>query len=142
MDAGWQYQLRIHLPEELARLARTAPDAPALRPLADVLEAHRATLVSQLDAFEAYVAEAERDGPEAYPLYRWTKAALADPAKRLRHATVLALRVAGQDVYAKDTADALEAALRPLVGGGLVTRLTRHDTNPANNLPIPAEYQP
>src|SRR3712207_4980648 len=53
LGAEWQHQLRLYLPGGLAGLARTDPGAPALRPLADVLDAHGATLVSQLDAFEA-----------------------------------------------------------------------------------------
>jgi len=142
MGAEWRHQVRIHLAEELAGLARTGRAAPALRPLTEVLKEHHAALVSQLDAFQDYVAEAEREGPEKYPLYRWTKATVEDPAKRLKHMTAFALRVSGQEVYAKETADALEAALRPLVDGGLVTRVSRHDTNPASNLAIPAEYRP
>ena len=141
MDAEWQHQLRIYLPEDLAGVARIDPGAAALRPLAEVLGAHRATLVSQLDAFEAYVAEAEREGPERYPLYQWTKAMLRDPAKRLKHMKAFALHVSGQEAYPAETADALEAALQPLLGGGLVERLSRHDTNPANNLAVPAEYR-
>jgi hypothetical protein len=141
MGAEWQYQLRLYLPEGLAGLARTDPGAPAIRPLAEVLDAHRATLVSQIDAFEAYVAEAEREGPEKYPLYRWTKATVEDPAKRSKHMRAFAVHASGREVYPEETADALEAALRPLVGGGLVERLSRHDTNPANNLAVPAEYR-
>jgi hypothetical protein len=141
MSGEWQHQLRLYLPEALADVARADPGAPALRPLAEVLGAHRATLVSQLDAFEAYVAEAEREGPEGYPLYRWTKATLQDPAKRLKHMKAFALHVSGQEVYPEETADALEAALQPLLGGGLVERLSRHDTNPANNPAIPAEHR-
>ena len=141
MDAEWQHQLRIYLPDELADVARTDREAPALQPLADTLKEHHATLVSQLDAFESYVAEAEREGPENFPLYRWTKATVEDPAKRLKHKKAFALRVSGQEVYAKETADAIEAALRPLVGGGLVERMSRHDTNPANNPAVPAEYR-
>jgi hypothetical protein len=141
MGADLQYQIRLYLPEELAGLARTDRAAPALRPLADVLDAHGATLACQLDAFEAYVAEAEREGADGYPLYRWTKATIEDPAKRLKHARAFALHVCGREVYPKETADALEAALRPLVGRGLVERLSRHDTNPANNLAVPAEYR-
>jgi hypothetical protein len=141
MGAEWQYQLRLYLPEGLAGLARTDPGAPAIRPLAEVLDAHRATLVSQIDAFEAYVAEAEREGPEKYPLYRWTKATVEDPAKRPKHMRAFAVHASGREVYPEETADALEAALRPLVGGGLVERLSRHDTNPANNLAVPAEYR-
>ena len=142
MGAGWQHQVRIHLPEELAAAARADPGAPAIRPLADVLAAHGATVVSQLDAFEAYVAEAEREGADGYPLHKWTRATLEDPAKRARHARAFAVRVSGREVYPREAADALEAALRPLVDGGLVERLSRHDTDPANNLPVPAEYRP
>jgi hypothetical protein len=125
----------------LAGVARADLGAPIIRPLADVLGARGATLVSQLDAFEAYVAEAEREGMDKYPLYRWTKATLDDPAKRAKHARAFAVRIAGQEVYPKVAADALENALRPLVGGELVERLSRHDTNPANNPAVPAEYR-
>ena len=59
------------------------------------------------------------------------------PPKKAQHSKSFALRAGGAEVYPKITADALEAALQPLVGGGLVTRLSRHDTNPANNIPIP-----
>jgi hypothetical protein len=113
---------------------------PALRPLTDVLNEHGATLVSQLDAFEDYVAEAERKGPEEFPLYKWTKATLEDAEKRAKHKKAFALRVSGEEVYPGGVADALEAALRPLVGG-VVERMSRHDTDPANNLAVPAEYR-
>ena len=141
MDAEWRHQLRVYLLDELADVARTDPEAPALRPPADILKEHSATLVSQLGAFQDYVAEAEREGSEDFPLYRWTRATIDDQAKRRKHKKAFALRVAGEEVYAKETADALEAALRPLVGGGLVERVSRHDTDPANNLAVPAEYR-
>jgi len=141
MRERWQYQLRLYLDEGVAETARRDPGSPALHALKSVLDQHGATLASQLDAFEAYVAQAERDGPDSYPLYKWTKATLDDPEKRLKHLQAFALRIAGNEVYPRDAADALEADLRPLVGGGLVTRLTRHDTNPANNLPVPSEYR-
>jgi len=41
-------------------------------------------------------------------------------------------------LYAKETADALEADLQPLAASGLITRLSKYDTNPANN-PQPPE---
>ena len=141
MGAEWQYQVRIYLAEELASPARTHVGTSALQPLENVLAAHSATLVSQLDAFERYVAEAEREGIEKYPLYRWTKATIEDPTKRLKHMKVFALHVSGREVYPGQVADALEAALQPLVVGGLVERLSRHDTNPSNNLAVPAEYR-
>lgn len=142
MDADWRHQIRVYLTDEAADAARSGGEAPALRSLLDVLQEHRATLVSQLDAFEGYVAEAEREGPEKFPLYKWTKATLEDAEKRSKHKKAFAVRIAGEEVYAEEAADALEAALRPLVGGGgPVTRMTRHDTNPANNLAVPAEYR-
>ena len=33
------------------------------------------------------------------------------------------------------------ATLGTLVGGGAVERMSRHDTNPANNLAVPAEHR-
>jgi hypothetical protein len=36
-------------------------------------------------------------------------------------------------VYAKEIADALEADLQPLATSGLITRISKYDTNPANN---------
>ena len=38
-----------------------------------------------------------------------------------------------REVYAKEIADALEADLQPLATSGLVTRISKYDTNPANN---------
>jgi len=64
-----------------------------------------------------------------------------DPVKRAKHIKTFALHVLGNEVYAKEAADALEADLQPLVGGELVTRVSKHDTNPANNLQVPADYR-
>ena len=141
MNAQWQYQLRIYLTEQFAEIARRDREAAELRGLTDILAKWRATLVNQLDAFENYVLEAEREGPEHFPLYKWTKATLNDPVRRRRHMMTFALYVSGSEVYARETADALEAALQDLVGGNLVTRLSRHDTNPASNLQVPDEYR-
>ncbi len=142
MSEQWQYQLRVYLDDALAKVARSDRGNPALKPLTDILDKHHATLVSQLDAFEAYVAEAEKAGPENFPLYKWTKATVEDPAKRAKHLKSFALRVSDDEVYAKEAAEALEADLQPLVGGELVTRMSKHDTNPANNPQMPPEYRP
>ena len=141
MDEQWQYQLRVYLTDALADVARHDRRSPALQQLTDVLDRHDATLVSQFDAFENYVAEAERNGPDGFPLYKWTKATVDDPAKRAKHITTFALHVGGNEVYGRDAADALEADLQPLVGGAVVGRMSRHDTNPANNLQVPPEYR-
>jgi len=141
MDDQWQYQLRIDLADEVAEVARRAPDDPALDPLPAILRRHHATLKSQYDAFADYVAEAERHGTDQYPLYQWTKDTIAQPAKQAKYQKSFTLYVDGDEVYTKDQADALEADLRPLLGGGLVTRLAKHDTNPANNPQPPARYR-
>lgn len=125
----------------MTEVARTDRSGPALNPLTDILNKHHATLVSQFDAFADYVAAAEKEGPENFPLYKWTKATVDDPVKRAKHIGMFALHVSGNEVYAKEAADALEADLQPLIGGDLVTRMSRHDTDPANNLQVPAEYR-
>jgi hypothetical protein len=141
MSDPWQYQVRIDLPDELADVARRDPADPALDPLPAILARHDATVKSQFDAFADYVAEAERCGVERYPLYPWTKATIENPAKKAKYLKSFTLYVGRDEVYAKDKADALEAELQPLVGGGLITRLAKHDTNPANNPQPPARYR-
>ena len=141
MTEPWQYQLRVYLTDTMADVGRRDPTNPALAPLTAVLARHDAALVSQFDAFAGYVAEAEAQGVEKFPLYRWTKATVEDPSKRDKHVRTFALHVGGSEVYPRQPADALEADLQPLVGGELVTRMSRHDTNPANNLQVPPEYR-
>ncbi len=141
MNEKWQYQLRLYLSGEAAEAVRSGRDDPALQPLTAILNKHDAAMVSQLDAFESYVAEAETAGPENFPLYKWTKATLDDPGKRAKHARAFALRMSGHEVYLKDMADALEVDLQPIVGSGPIERMSRHDTNPANNLAVPPEYR-
>jgi hypothetical protein len=142
MSDSLQYQLRIYLPDELVQVARGDPGNPALGPLADILARHHATTLCQFDAFAGYVAEAEKQGVEGYPLYAWTKATIEDPVKRAKHLKSFALYVKGREVYAKEEADALEAALQPLVGGKLIERMSKHDTNPAHNPQPPERYRP
>ena len=141
MDAEWQHQVRIYLDGEMAAMVHAEPGAAVLAPLQGVLERHRAVLVSQFEAFDAYVAQAEREGPEGFALYRWTKAVLDDPVKRAAHATTFTVRVGGEELYSREAADRVEAELRGLVGQGVVERVSRHDTNPAGNMAIPAEFR-
>ena len=141
MSDEWQYQVRVNLSDACAAAARQNPDDPAIRPLSDVLKRHDAALKCQYDAFAGYVAEAERRGTENYPLYAWTKATIEDPVKEAKYIKSFTLYVGGDEVYAKQKADALEADLQPLVGGAIVTRLSKHDTNPANNPQPPKRYR-
>ena len=141
MSEPWLYQVRLDLDEKLAEAARHDPTDPKLAPLPDILRRHGATMKSQYDAFAGYVAEAERQGVERYPLYHWTKDTIENPAKKAKYQKSFTLYVGGDEVYARDKADALKAELQPLVGGGVVTRLAKHDTNPANNPQPPARYR-
>ena len=140
-EEEWQYQLRVDLAEDAAAAARSGAGHPGLGPLRGILSAHDARLVCQYDAFAGYCAEAEENGIEHYPLYAWTKAVSADPAKQAKYVKSFSIHVGGAEVYAKDKAEALEAALEPLVGAGVVTRLARHDTNPANSPQMPEKYR-
>ncbi len=137
----WDYQIRATLTDPAAELARHAPDNSALAPLSEIASRHDALLVSQYDAFAHYVADAERKGVEHYPLYKWTKATIDDPAKAAKHRKILTFYVGGKEVYPREAAEALEADLAPLVGGSLIEKLARYDTNPANNPQPPAHLQ-
>ena len=95
----------------------------------------------QFDAFAGYVAEAERQGADRYPLYLWTKATIEDPVKKAKYLKSFTLYVDGREVYAKEAANALELDLQPLVGGKLITRMAKHDTNPGSNPQPPARYR-
>ena len=137
----WQYQLRVDLADADAEAARSGTDHPGLGPLRRILAAHHARLICQYDAFAGYCAEAEEHGIEHYPLYAWTRAVIADPAKQAKYVKSFSIYVGGAGVYAKDKADALEAALTPLVGAGVVMRLAKHDTDPANSPQMPEKYR-
>lgn len=141
MTEAWQYQIRIYLTENVAPIARQDSGNEALKPLADILARHDTTMKSQFDAFMDYVTEAEARGTEQYPLYKWTKATVEDPAKKAKYLESFTLYVGGDEVYAKEAADALEADLQPLVGGPLIKRMTKHDTNPAKNPQMPEKYR-
>lgn len=141
MADDWDYQLRVYFEDAFAGLARNRQDDPVLAPLHRILNRHDAVLKCQYDAFADYVSEAEEKGPEAYPLYAWTKATIEDPAKEAKYKKSFTLHLEGQEVYDKEKAEALEADLLPLVGKGLISKLTKHDTNPANNPQPPKKYR-
>ena len=141
MADQWKYQIRIYLNDELSETARRDDRAEAIKPITRILARHRATVKSQFDAFADYVLEAEQHGTESYPLYQWTKETIEDPEKKQKHMRAFAIRVDGEELYDKDTADALEAAFQPLLKDGLITRISKHDNNPANTMPIPDRFR-
>jgi hypothetical protein len=134
MTPQWQYQVRFDLNDAAtAESARRDLGHPLLKPLAEILTNHHAALKCQFDAFAEYVATAEENGVENYPLYEWTKATIENPEKKEKYLKSFTLYVDGREVYAKEIADALAADLQPLARSGLITRLSKYDTNPANN---------
>jgi len=69
MTDQWQYQIRITLSDENAKLVRFGHLSYFwFKPIVDILSKHNATLVCQFDAFSDYVAEAEEHGVDEYPL--------------------------------------------------------------------------
>jgi hypothetical protein len=133
MGEELKYQLRLTLGDAFAEVARNRPDDPSLAPLTQLLGRHDAALKCQYDAFADYVKEAEAKGVETYPLYAWTKRTVDDPVKEAKYIKSFTLYVGGDEVYEGSKADALEAELEPLVGGPIVVRMFRYDTNPAHN---------
>ena len=136
-----RYQIRVELEDAAAEAARRGLGDPALDPLRRILAGHGAALVCQYDAFVGYCEEAERHGIAGYPLYAWTRATIEQPAKKAKYIRSFSIHVDGEEVYAGDRADALEAALAPLVGGAAVRSVARLDTDPANNPQPPARYR-
>jgi hypothetical protein len=141
MSESWQYQIRIVLREGLAALARSDPGHAKLKMLTAILSKRGAALTCQFDAFADYVAEAERNGVETYPLYKWTKATIENPAKKEKYLRSFTIYVDGNAIYSKETADALEQDLQPLIGGDLIEQMNKHDTNPANSPQPPAHLR-
>ena len=141
MADPWKHQIRLYLTDEMSDTARRDDRAAAIKPIIDILARHRATMKSQFDAFADYVREAERNGPDAYPLYAWTKETIEDPEKQKKHIRAFAIQVDGEVLYDKAVADALEADLQPLLSAGLITRVSRHDSNPANAVPVPDKFR-
>lgn len=141
MSTDWQYQLRITLDDERAEVARKGTLGDDLERLGDVLAKHNAALKCQYDAFAGYVAEAEKNGTDKYPLYEWTKATIENPLKKAKYTRSFTIYVDGDEVYDKAKADGLEADLKPLAGDGTIASLAKHDTNPANNPQPPKRYR-
>jgi hypothetical protein len=134
MVPQWQYQVRFDVNDSgVAESIRKKVQEPALTRLFDILARHRAVPKSQFDAFSEYVATAEERGVEGYPLYQWTKGTIQNLAKKEKYLKSFTLYVDDQEVYAKEIADSLESDLQPLATSGLITRISKYDTNPENN---------
>lgn len=129
----WDYQVRVNLVDAFAAVARTNPADASLQPLNTVLAKYNATMKNQFDAFADYCKDAEARGDTDGMLYKWTKQTIEKPGKEALYATRFTIYAdGGQEVYAKATADGLEADLQPLMGS-VITKISKIDSNPANN---------
>ncbi|AOB33708.1 hypothetical protein AKI39_13325 [Bordetella sp. H567] len=133
MAQAWQYQVRMNVSQELADAYREKRNTPQLARLYAVLATHHATFISQYDAFAGYVAEAEREGVQGYPLYQWTLDTIRNPAKQSKYQRVFTVYVGDKAVYGEDVADALRADLSALGEPAGILEVTKLDTNPANS---------
>ncbi|MFM0056281.1 hypothetical protein [Paraburkholderia phytofirmans] len=133
MEPALQFQLRITVSPELADTLHADPACASHAALHDVLRRHDATLKCQFDAFADYVSEAEREGTENYPLYQWTRETIENPEKKAKYLRSFTVYVNGAEVYGKDAADIMETELLRLVREDGIQRVSRFDTNPANN---------
>jgi len=114
--------------------------------LKDILEACNAELVCQYDAFFDYCVEAENefrgkletDFHEKYPLYKWTKAVIADPDKTAKYRSNFTVYVDGEQLYPLEVANTIYSRLENLP---FVDSIQMHDNNPDNNPQIPDEYK-
>ena len=139
MTSQWQYQIRFDVGDPAtAESIRRKQCEPALALLFELLAKHHAAAKCQFDAFAEYVATAEEHGLENHPLYHWTKETIENPAKKQKFLKSFTIYVNDHEVYAKEIADALEADLQPLASTGLIARISKYDTNPANNPQPPA----
>jgi hypothetical protein len=140
MQDTLQYQLRLTVSDKLAAALRDDPLSRFYPALHDVLRNRNASLKCQYDAFADYVSEAEREGPEHYSLYEWTRQTIANPEKQAKYLRSFTLYVNGDEVYGSEFADPLQAELLALGVSGGIEKVHRYDTNPANN-PQPPGHQ-
>jgi hypothetical protein len=139
-EEEWKFQLRIQLTDEMARKARNSEEFQALQPLYDLIARYEAELVCQYDAFAGYCKQAERLGEQNLPLYKWTKATIENPEKEAKYIKIFTIYVRGEEVYDQEIAEKLEVELKPMVGGPVVEKLSKYDSNPANNPQPPKKY--
>jgi len=135
--AQWQYQVRFDV-RDTATSEAIRQKTPKFAQLFEVLARHHAVARCQFEAFSDYVSTAEQKCIENYPLYGWTKATIENPSKKEKYLKSFTVYVDGQEVYDGKIADVLESDLRSLPSG-LIVRVRKYDTNPANN-PQPPKH--
>ncbi|TDY38789.1 hypothetical protein BX592_13015 [Paraburkholderia rhizosphaerae] len=135
MEGNWKFQLRVIMSARLAAELRGDPSCAAHAALHDVLRQHGASMMCVYDSFAEYVDEAERVGPEHYPLYEWTRDTIDNPEKKAKYLETFTVYVGDEAVYDRQVADSLQTALSVLVDRSEIKDIARVDTNPASRQP-------
>tara|TARA_Y100001960_G_C14238288_1_gene617114 strand:- start:60 stop:476 length:417 start_codon:yes stop_codon:yes gene_type:complete len=133
MPKTWLYQVRIHVTSELAQSLRENADTEIAMEIDKIASHFNTRTICIFDAFNDYCLEAEKNGPEFYPLYQWTKETLADPEKKKKHLCSFAFYLGEEQVYEKSTASGLKNALSKINSMGNIKEIKLVDSNPENN---------
>lgn len=140
MNNDWLYQVRVYFSLNFVNLYNSNKSSDLKTKLLQILQKNDADLLSQYDGFMGYVLEAEKNGIDNYPLYQWTKDSLENSGKIEKYRTSYTIYVNNEEVYSKEEADNLEKDLKLIIDKVSILRISKHDTNPANNPQPPSKY--
>jgi hypothetical protein len=140
MNNDWLYQVRVYFSLNFVNLYNSNKSSDLKTKLLKILQKNNADLLSQYDGFMGYVLEAEKNGIDNYPLYQWTKDSLENSGKTEKYRTSYTIYVNNEEVYSKEEADNLEKDLKLIIDKVSILRISKHDTNPANNPQPPSKY--
>jgi hypothetical protein len=140
MNNDWLYQVRVYFSLNFVNLYNSNKSSDLKTKLLQILQKNNADLLSQYDGFMGYVLEAEKNGIDNYPLYQWTKDSLEKSGKTEKYRTSYTIYVNNEEVYSKEEADNLEKNLKLIIDKVSILRISKHDTNPANNPQPPSKY--
>ena len=140
MNNDWLYQVRVYFSLNFVNLYNSNKSSDLKTKLLQILQKNDADLLSQYDGFMGYVLEAEKNGIDNYPLYQWTKDSLENSGKTEKYLTSYTIYVNNEEVYSKEEADNLEKDLKLIIDKVSILRISKHDTNPANNPQPPSKY--
>ena len=140
MNNDWLYQVRVYFSLNFVDLFNSNKSSDLKTKLLQILQKNNGGLLSQYDGFMGYVLEAEKNGIDNYPLYQWTKDSLENSGKTEKYRTSYTIYVNNEEVYSKEEADNLEKDLKLIIDKVSILRISKHDTNPANNPQPPSKY--
>ena len=134
------YQVRIYFSSEFTNIYKNKINMELKDKLLMILSKHNADLLSQYDGFMGYILESEKEGNVNNPLYKWTKDSLKNKRKIEKYHNSYTIYVNAEEVYSKKVADSLENHLTKIVDEKFIIRISKHDTNSANNPQPPSKY--